>query len=108
MLFLTSITVKTVATIRSPEESALSPTESKLNTSHEKETNNSDTNESLDHQHNTIISPKKSKSCHYGKIPEENFQVFYNVPIVKFWTSTLFYLGFLILQAYLLLFNFNV
>lgn len=48
-----------------------------------------------------IQSSPPEKDPYKGKIPEESFLVFFNVPIVKFWTSIIFYLGFLILQAYL-------
>lgn len=39
-----------------------------------------------------------------NKLPEEHFHVFFRVPIVKFWTNTLFYVWFLALQAYLISF----
>lgn len=46
------------------------------------------------------LPPIRKRNDYFEKAPEDHIRVFFNVPIVKFWTSTLFYLGFLILQAY--------
>lgn len=93
--FLTSVTVLEMEKPTVSEESVVL---AKFN-SHDKETIKKETKKSL--QPPGHPSLKKRKSDHAGKIPEETFQVFFNVPIVKFWTSTLVYLGFLVLQAYL-------
>lgn len=50
----------------------------------------------------TIFSAPKNKKlpkC-YQMNPEEYVGIFFNIPIVKFWTSTMSYLLFLLLQAY--------
>lgn len=55
------------------------------------------------HSNSTIFTEScsgKKQPKYYQVNPEEHASIFFNIPIVKFWTNTMVYLFFLLLQAY--------
>lgn len=51
-------------------------------------------------------APVKQKAENY--FLQRNPRIYFNIPIVKFWTSSIFYIAFLVIQAYpLFLFSFS-